>query len=336
MISFLVVFIGLSALVFVHELGHFVVAKGFGMLVEEFGIGFPPRLFSWKRGETRYSVNMIPLGGFVKLHGEFTDILPATDQPLDSRSFVRQAPWKRAVVLCAGVFMNFFAGWIILSSVFWIGVPPTIFINDVMPASPAAQAGIVPGDIVFGWSDIPAFISFINSHQNQDISFEVNRRGVTVPIRITPRIDPGLYEGALGVVVREASVPRQGFFAGLYHGFMSAWILSWSVLSGLYGIMVDPANIVGPVGIVNIAVSTGAIGFVYVLQLLGVISLNLSILNILPIPALDGGRLLFVIIEKVRGRPFTPHFENRVNAFGFAFLLGLIALVTVKDIAVFL
>lgn len=335
MISFLVVFIGLSFLIFVHELGHFAAAKWFGMLVEEFGIGFPPRLFSKKYGSTRYSVNAIPLGGFVKLHGEFADLLPAADQPLDARSFVRQKPWKRVVVLCAGVGMNFLVGWIILSSVFWIGAPPVIFIDQVMPASPAVQAGLTSGDIVLGQGDVTAFIAFIDSQRGQEISFEVNRNGVMVPVRVTPRMNPGLNEGALGVVLRGGGVPRQGLGAGLYQGFVSALIISWSILSGLYSIIATPASIVGPVGIVNIAVATGKIGFAYVLQLLGLISLNLAVLNILPIPALDGGRLLFIIIEKLRGKQFSPPVENRVNALGFVFLLILITLVTVKDIAGF-
>lgn len=346
MISFLIVFVGLSVLVFVHELGHFVAAKGFGMLVEEFGIGFPPRLFSKKYGETRYSINAIPLGGFVKLHGEFADILPAADQPLDSRSFSRQKPWKRVVVLCAGVCMNFFAGWIIVSLVFWLGVPTVIFIDAVAPESPAARAGLVSGDIIFNIRtsealsieadiktlDVQNAINFINTHRGEEIVLEIQREGKTKEVKVVPRENPPAHEGALGVALRGGGVPRQGFFAGLYHGFLSAWLLSWSILSSLYSIIAAPATIVGPVGIVNIALVTGQMGFIYLLQLLGVISLNLAVLNILPIPALDGGRLLFIIIEKLRGKQFSPHIENRVNGFGFAFLLALIVFITVKDI----
>lgn len=343
MISFLVVLIGLSLLVLVHELGHFAAAKSFGMLVEELGIGFPPRLFSKKYGETRYSVNAIPLGGFVKLHGEFADILPAADQPLDARSFARQKPWKRVVVLCAGVFMNFCVGWIIISAVFWIGVPPVIFIDRVLPGSPAAEAGLRRGDMVTQFtissvvhamtSDVIAFIRSVNENKGKEIILHVQRNGRAFLLTIVPRENPPAGEGALGVVLREGGVPRQGFIAGLYHGIISAGALSWSIVLGLYSLIAAPANIVGPVGIVNIAITTGKIGFAYVLQLLGVISLNLAVLNILPIPALDGGRLLLVIIEKLRGKQFSPHIENRVNAFGFAFLLGLIFLVTLKDIA---
>lgn len=343
MISFLVVLVGLSLLVFVHELGHFVAAKAFGMSVEEFGIGFPPRLFLKKYGETRYSVNAIPLGGFVKLHGEFADILPAADQPLDARSFVRQKPWKRVVVLCAGVFMNFCAGWIILSSVFWIGVPPVIIIDEVRPGSPAAEAGLRQGDMVtqlttaqvapVATSDVAVFIHSVNENKGKEIILHVQRNGREFLLNIVPRENPPAGEGALGVTLHGGGVPRQSFIAGFYQGFMSAGVISWSILLGLYAIIAAPANIVGPVGIVNIAITTGQIGFAHVLQFLGVLSLNLAVLNILPIPALDGGRLLFVIIEKFRGKQFSPHVENRVNAFGFSFLLGLIFLVTLKDIA---
>lgn len=343
MISFLVVFVGLSLLVFVHELGHFTAAKAFGMSVEELGIGFPPRLFSKKYGETRYSVNAIPLGGFVKLHGEFADILPAADQPLDARSFVRQKLWKRVVVLCAGVFMNFCAGWVILSSVFWMGAPPIIIIDKVWPGSPALAAGLRQGDMVVAFttsrivhetiSDVAPFIHSVNENKGREIILNIQRDGREFLLNIVPRENPPAGEGALGVTLHGGGVPRQSFVAGFYQGFMSAWVISWSILLGLYAIIAAPANIVGPVGIVNIAVTTGQMGFVYVLQFLGVLSLNLAVLNILPIPALDGGRLLFVIIEKLRGKQFSPHIENRVNAFGFAFLLGLIFLVTLKDIA---
>ncbi len=325
MIGFLIILIGLSLLIVVHELGHFWAAKYFKMPVEEFGIGFPPRLFSKIKGGTRYSVNALPLGGFVKLHGELEDA--------GAGSFINQKPWKRVIVLLAGVCMNFAAGWLIFSIVFWAGVPPIIVITQLTPGSPAAEAGLQQGDILRTALDINGFIHFINEHKGKEIVLNVERAGKELQVSIIPRVNPPVGEGALGVALQGGGVPRAGFFAGLYRGLVMAGVIAWSVVQGLGSLFSAPENIVGPVGIFSIAVSTGKIGFVYVLQLLGVISLNLAVLNLLPIPALDGGRLLFIIIEKLRGKPFYAHTERHANAIGFMFLIALIVGITVKDIA---
>ncbi len=334
MLGFLIVFIGLSLLVLVHELGHFWAAKYFKMPVEEFGIGFPPRLFSTIWEGTRYSVNALPLGGFVKLHGELEDA--------GAGSFINQKPWKRVIVLIAGVCMNFIAGWLIFSAVFWVGVPSVIVINQVTPDSPAAHVGLRQGDIINisdfvnpNLKNVNEFIDFINEHKGKEIVLNVERAGKEFQLNIVPRANPPVGEGALGVALQGGGIPRAGFFTGLYRGLVMAGVIAWSVVQGLASLFTAPQNIVGPVGIFSIAVSTGKIGFIYVLQLLGVISLNLAVLNLLPIPALDGGRLLFIIIEKLRGKPFRAHTEQHANAIGFMFLIALIIGVTVKDVAGF-
>lgn len=327
MIGFTIVFIGLSLLVLVHELGHFWAAKYFTMPVEELGIGFPPRVWSKIRGGTRYSVNALPLGGFVKLHGELEDV--GVD------SFVNQKPWKRVIVLIAGVCMNFAAGWLIFSIVFWAGVPPVIIITQVSSGSPAAEAGLRQGDRIRTELDVNGFISFINNHKGAAMALAVERDGHDLSFTLTPRTHPPQGDGALGIALQGVGIPRAGFFEGLYRGFFASAAVAWSVIQGLGLLFSAPEAIVGPVGIFTIAVSTGKIGFVYVLQLLGVISLNLAVLNLLPIPALDGGRLLFIIIEKFRGKPFRAHTEQHANAIGFMFLIALIVGVTIKDIAGF-
>ena len=321
----LVVFIGLVLLVLVHELGHFAAAKAFGMYVEEFGIGFPPRLFSKKCGETQYSVNIIPLGGFVKLHGE----LDATH----SRSFMREKAWKRAIVLVAGVLMNFVAGWFIFSTVLWMGVPPAVFISEVVVGSPADQAGLMQGDIVDGFTDPNYFMAYVKKQRGKRIDFSVMRHGVLQEISVIPRLRAPKGEGALGVTLLGGGAVGAGLWDGLKGGFTMAYVTVWSVVTGLAGLINEPQAIVGPVGIFRVAAGAGAIGFAYVLQLLAVISLNLAVLNLLPIPALDGGRLLFLLIEKIRGKQFSPKFEMRAQGLSFAFLLLLIVAVTAKDIA---
>ncbi len=325
MVSFFVVFVGLSFLILIHELGHFAAAKFFGMQVDEFGIGFPPRLFSRSWGGTRYSVNSLPLGGFVKLRGELDDA--------GMGSFVRAPAWKRAVVLVAGVVMNFLAGWFIFSAVFWIGSPKVLFIDQVAPGSPAAKAGLAQGDIVLGFSSAQTFIAHVAASKGQKIEFDVSRAGKDVRIVAMPRANPAPGEGALGVGLTDGGAPRKGFFTGAAYGFLAAVHMAWAVVLGLGSLVTQPESVAGPIGIFTIAIGAGRIGIVYVLQLLGVISLNLAVLNLLPIPALDGGRLLFIFAEKIRGRKFGAHIEMRAHAMGFMFLLIVIVLVTFKDVA---
>ena len=319
----LVVFAGLVLLVLVHEFGHFSAAKAFGMYVEEFGIGFPPRLFSRTRGETRYSINLVPLGGFVKLHGE----LDGTR----SRSFMREKAWKRAIVLFAGVAMNFVAGSLLFSAVLWMGVPPAVFISGVVPDSPAEQAGLMQGDIIHGFTDPNVFMRYVKKNLGKRISFSVTRNGALENVSIMPRVRPPKGEGALGITLVGGGAARAGLWDGLKGGFILACGTTWSVVLGLAAIVAEPQAIVGPIGIFRVAAGAGAIGFAYVVQLLAVISLNLAVLNLLPIPALDGGRLLFLFIEKIRRKQFSPQFEMRAQGISFAFLIILIIAVTVKD-----
>jgi regulator of sigma E protease len=316
---------GLALLILVHELGHFFAAKRCGIAVEEFGIGFPPRLFSVTSGETRYSVNALPLGGFVRLKGEMEDA--------GHRSFMSASRLRRAFVLVAGVCMNFVAGWLLLAGVFWIGIPPVVVVDRVFPASPAAFAGIQPGDVIRHYTKADDFISFINSRAGREVSFAVLRAGEEVHVRAIPRQKPPKGEGALGVVLQEGGVPASGFIGGLARGWEAALAGTAAIVRGLGGLFTMPQDVVGPVGIFTIALGASKAGVAYALQLLGIISLNLAVLNLLPIPALDGGRLLFLAAEAVRGRQFPPKLEMRANAFGFLVLIFLILLVTFKDIA---
>ena len=324
----LIVFVGLVLLILVHELGHFATAKWFGMYVEEFGIGFPPRLFSRKRGETRYSLNLIPLGGFVKLHGELDGS--------SARSFMREKAWKRAIVLVAGIVMNFIAGALIFSAVLWVGVPPAVFISDVTDSGPAARAGLMRGDIINDWTDPNAFMAYVKKHRGEPITISVTRSGEIKKVTMVPRIKAPLGEGALGIGLIGGGAMSTGFWDGLKGGFVMACGTVWSVVVGLKSIVYEPQAIVGPIGIFRVASGAGAIGFAYVLQLLGVISLNLAVLNLLPIPALDGGRLLFIVIEKIRGNQFSPQFEGRANGLSFIVLIALVVAVTVKDVVALL
>lgn len=335
MISILIVIIGISILILIHELGHFLAAKYFGVGVEEFGIGFPPRMISKKIGETRYSVNWLPLGGFVKLKGEFSEkavdssAAPTAVGAAEAKLFVKQKVWQRAVILAGGVFMNFLLGWLLLSLILFIGAPQFILVNNVLPNSVAEEASIMKGDRILGFSSAKDLTEFIKKNSGNEITLEILRfsenKQAKLQITAIPR-------DSLGIMITDIGLPAQPFLAALAKGFASALSIIWSILISLGKVFSAPESFVGPIGIINIALETGKLGVIYVLQLLALISLNLVVLNMLPIPALDGGRLFFLLIEKLRGKSFLPKTEIKANTIGFVALIFLIFVITITDI----
>lgn len=321
MVSVIIVIIGISALILVHELGHFLAAKYFKVPVEEFGFGFPPRIISKKIGETRYSLNWLPFGGFVKLHGEFDG-----DDP---KSFVKQKSWKRAIILVAGVTMNFIFGWLLLSVVFFIGAPSYVLINKVLPESPAALSGILEGDRLSGFNSAKEFTDFIKENQNKEINLTIFRQEENNLKEIKTKAIPNK---TLGVMITDIGLSKQSFIKSIGNGFTSSLSIIWAIMIALGSVFSSAQNFVGPIGIFDVAIQTGKLGVIYVFQLLALISLNLTVLNLLPVPALDGGRLLFVIIEKLRGKAFAPMTEIKANTAGFIVLIALIVFVTFSDI----
>lgn len=370
-IGTILVVIFLSILILAHELGHFLAAKKFGLLVEEFGIGLPPRIWGKKVGETVYSVNWLPFGGFVKIFGENRETEPAetsekitvleaeeteivspdgieieervsvltTENPLARRNFSSLSAWKRAIILFAGVFMNFLLGWLVVSIVFFTGVPESVLITEVASGSPAAEAGILAGDSVSGFSKVEDFQSFVASGKGKEISVSVNRQGEKMDFSIKPRSETPSGEGPIGVVLVQAGLPEAGFWKSISDGLKFSLETVGMIFQFLFDLLkkvfvgqADLSQVAGPVGIVKIAYQAGNMGFVYVFQLLALISLNLVVLNILPFPALDGGRILFLVLEKIKGSPLPLKFEKYANAFGMALLLIFMIAITVKDI----
>lgn len=331
----ILLFAGLSVTILIHEAGHFFVAKFFGLKVEEFGFGFPPRIFAKKYGETEYSLNWLPFGGFVKILGEDREE-PGADS---RRSFASQGKIARAAVVGAGVAMNFLLGWFLISLIYMIGTSQAVVISEVRPDSPAAQAGIAQGDVILGFSTTGEFINYVNAHRGEEISFEVMRDKETQEIRAIPRANPKPGEGALGIGLVDAGTPRKGFFSSIYEGFFTALSLMWFVVLSLYSLFkglvlggVGFGAVMGPVGIFGVASQVGQLGLLYVVQLVALISLNLAVMNVLPLPALDGGRLFFLLLEKLSGRPLPRRFERGANAIGFMVLLLLMIAITAQDI----
>lgn len=336
-IGIIFVIIFLSILILVHEVGHFLAAKKFGLLVEEFGFGLPPRIWGKKIGETIYSINALPFGGFVKIYGE--DGAATIEEEKKERSFVSLKTWQRSIILAAGVFFNFLLGWIVLSIVFSIGIPSAVIVTDVMENTPAAEAGLMQGDLIKGFSITKELIDFINNNRGKEISLEIERNGEVLKISATPRVNPPAGEGALGIGLADAGLPKQNIFISFWEGLKASISLIITIFMALIDLIgkaiIGQASldvVTGPVGITKVTAQASSLGFVYLLQLLALISLNLTVINIFPFPALDGGRLLFLAIEKIKGSPLNPKFEKMANAVGLALLILLMIAITIKDI----
>ena len=329
----MVIIIGIIFLIILvigHELGHFFAAKAFKLRVDEFGFGFPPKIFAIKGKETTYSFNLLPFGGFVKIHGEHGDKDEKIDEP--ERSFNNQSSWKRATIIIAGAFMNFLIAWIALAIVFSIGIPNRVVVSDVLPNSPAADIGLVAGQTIEGYESTEDFINFITENRGKEIFIN--------DLAITPRENPPIGEGSIGVVVIDAGLEKQGIIKSIWSGLLSAitttFLIAGAFAEFLKNIFIGNFDVVkevtGPVGVFGILGDVTKLGVAPLIQFLGLISLNLVVINLIPFPALDGGRFVTIVIEKIIGRRLNYKIELAANAIGLGLLLLLMVLVTIKDI----
>jgi len=353
-IVFILIF---GLLVFSHELGHFLVAKKSGIRVEEFGFGFPPRIFGIKKGETTYSLNAIPLGGFVKLYGEER----GKKDTHSKFAFYNKPAWIRAITLVAGVFMNLLLAAVLLSIVYGIGIPTVIekgqtgnFRNiqvqivEVAPNSPAQSAGIQIGDAIQSVSyngqtqrinEVEEVQNFIAMHIGEQITFLIKRGNETLSKEIIPRPNPPAGEGAVGIAMAKTGLISYPWYKAIVKGFATAGNLIvtfitafWILLKTLIMKGTVTGEVAGPVGIAVLTSQVVKLGVSYVIQFAAIISINLAIINVLPFPALDGGRLLFLLIEKIKGKPLNFKTERAANAIGFALLIILMLVVTFRDV----
>ena len=356
--SVIIFLLVLFILVLVHEWGHFITAKKTGMRVDEFGIGFPPKLFGIKKGETEYTFNALPIGGFVKIFGENYDEIASSED--SARGFSSRPKWAQALVLIAGVTMNILFAWFLFSLTYMIGVQSLV---DESSASPSAQL-YVTGVIPDGPAEAVPAGSLINSIQYEDqelvsptpseFSEMVNAAGpnplsVTYThdnIEQTVEITPikGLLENdseryLVGTSLSMVDVVSKPFFTAIADGFTATVDGLVAISSGLYNLVkqavvgnADFSQVAGPVGIVGMVGDAASFGFTTLLTFTAIISLNLAVINLLPFPALDGGRLVFVAIEAMTGRRIPPEWAGRVNLVGFAILMLLMIAVTYNDI----
>lgn len=358
--SILLFFFVLFVLILVHEWGHFIVAKKTGMQVDEFGIGFPPKLFGFKWGGTEYTINLLPIGGFVKILGE--NGVEEGEVFDKSRAFGSKSKLAQAAVLVAGVTMNILFAWVLLLAVFVIGVPTSVTpeeataaaelkVTDILVGAPAAEANIPPGAVItklqVGDNELSelspqAFSSFVTENKTEtlDLTYTHNNEVVTIAIKPETGLVPDDSDRAvLGISLALVENVRQSIPQAIFSATERTYELLVAITVGVVGLLAqavvfeaDFTQVTGPIGIVGMVGDAASFGLTSLLLFTAVISLNLAVINMLPIPALDGGRLLFVALEAIIRRPINPIWMSRVNLVGFALLILLMIAVTYSDI----
>lgn len=357
----IIIFIAvLVVLIVVHEMGHFFVAKWTGMRVDEFGLGYPPKLWGKKIGETEYTLNAFPFGGFVKIYGEDMEDVSAESEK--ARAFSNRPKWAQALVLVAGVAMNVLLAWILLTILFLIPteraltqeealtVPnATLSITSVTPNTPAEKAGLLTGDKVafmYGaggsleYPTVDSFTEFVS--KGGVITLVVERDGKAVSINATPEkniITTDSERPALGVGISMVGVLPLSWWQAPVSALVATWNYLGQIAVGLVSFVftlvtfsADLSSVAGPIGIAGIVGDASNAGIVPLMFLTALISLNLAVLNLLPFPALDGGRLVFVIIEAITRKRIPSKVAGILNTVGFLLLILLMIIVTVGDI----
>ena len=368
MLTLLVFLIILGLLVFVHEMGHFIVARRNGIKAEEFGFGFPPRAVGcyfdekskkWKivtgnkhveSKNTIYSLNWFPLGGFVRIKGE------NGEEKMEKDSFAAKSAWIRIKVLSAGVIMNFVLAWVLFSFLLFLGINQEVDQNDttvtgakiqiasVIPKSPAYEMGIREGDTVIKcvgqdikcadqFANIAALQEFVAENKGKQITFEIERGESKLNLTGAPRLEAPAGEGLLGIGLVQTIFVKYSIWEALKQGPSVMWnvfLMMGVVLKGLFA--GDTSNIGGPLAIAHFTKQATALGFASLVQLAALLSVNLGIVNILPIPALDGGRILFILIEKIKGSKVSQELEGTMHTVGFFLLMMLMVYLIVHDL----
>ena len=354
-IVFILIF---GLIVFVHELGHFVMAKRAGIRIDEFAFGFPPRIFGIKIGETVYSLNLLPLGGFVKIYGEDGK---KKDDINKQRAFYSKPLGTRAKIIVAGVVMNFILAAFLLGIGNWVGLPsvieddelgilkdPRVQVVQVALNSPADHAEIKMGDTItelrIGQQElkiqhISQMQAFIQQHKGEEAIFVIQRGDEVLEKKLVLRSEYPIDQGPSGVALTRTAIVSYPWYQAFFRGVVTAVSLTWFIIASLGGILWSlittgklGVEIAGPVGIFNLTGQATQLGFIYVLQLTVILNINLAIINIFPFPALDGGRLLFLGIEKLKGSPINQKIEAYANTIGIALLITLMVAVTWRDI----
>ena len=344
-VELLIFLAALVALVMVHEWGHFWAARRAGMVVQEFAFGFPPRLWSKVVRGTRYAVNLLPLGGYVKILGE-----DATTNKSPGAFGSKGLGW-RAVVLSAGVLMNLvFAALLFSIGYATVGLPEEVVgdqgqvqVFGVAPESPAAGAGLRLGDTISkingqSMMSIEAVQEYLKARRGETVTMSILRGESLFDVKLLVRTDPPAGQGSTGVALGYTNLVHYDALTAIVKGITLTLGLIWLIISGVWQMLagllggVVPTDVAGPVGIATLTAQMHQLGLPYLLRFVGLLSVNLAVINILPLPALDGGRLAFLLLEKIRRRAVAARVEQWVHALGFALLILLILVITFNDL----
>lgn len=341
----LIAFFSLVGLLVLHEWSHFWLAKRFQLAVQEFGIGFPPRLWAKRVGSTLFSLNLLPFGAFVKI---------------DEQELRQRPIGQRAMIVLAGVVSFWLIAWFLLTTVLILGVVlpvddrvesqpgDRVQVIEVLPDSPAKAQGILAGDIIrqiktqkgiFEIKKARQVIDLIKESGGQEIVLSIEREGRMLEKVVTPRVSPLPNQGSLGIAFLRLAMKKYPPWSAIGEGFRMTWNLTWAIiltlgraLTRVLAGLPAGAELVGPVATFGIFVKSASLGPTFFLQTMALIALHLSIFNALPIPVTDGGRLLFLAVEKIKKGPLDEKLEQRINAAFFFLLIALMIFVTIKDI----
>lgn len=333
-VSFIVIF---GMIVFIHELGHFVVAKAVGVKVIEFALGFGPAIAKRRRDGTQYSLRIIPLGGFVKLAGMDPALTQEDELPeTDARNFHQRPLWQRMAIIIAGPLMNFLLAFILIAGYYMIVyVPPTIV--RVVEGSPAHVEGLMPGDVIVAvdgeaTGSAQAVIDRVQPSAGRELALTIRRGDATRTIRVTPRLDPDAGVGLLGIELR--SQPRLGPVRAVAQAASDTWRGTVGIVQAIAGMVAgrSEVDLRGPIGIISITGEAARQGFHALLSLAIGLNLNLGLINLMPIPVLDGGWLLLLGLEGLRGRPLEPEQRGMAQFIGLVIIVALMIFAFYQDV----
>lgn len=356
-LTLIIAVFSLLFLVVTHELGHFLVAKAFGIRVEEFGIGYPPKIWGKKIGETVYSLNLIPFGAFVRIFGH-------EERISDPRSFSTKPIWQRMLVVLGGVITFWIVAYVIFCIVMIMGAPTIVEDNDakglvdikvqllsISKDSPAEKAGLQVGDTVTGFTNengesytvetVGKLQDLIKENKGNEVSLGIKRGGEILNVKTALKENNDNGQGILGVGLVRTALKSYPWYEAPIRGAEATWNLTVMVVDGwvttfssLFKGQGVPQGVEvrGVVGIFDLFLQAGGMGAIYFLQFVAIIAVSLALVNVLPIPALDGGWFILLVLEMIRKKPISEKIEKNVSSFFFLLLISLMLFVTIKDI----
>jgi len=354
-LTIIIAFVSLVSLFILHEFGHFILAKIFHVKVEEFGIGYPPRLLGKKIGDTLYSLNLLPFGAFVKIPGEIERID-------DKQSFSAQSVSKRALIAFGGVLSFWIISAILFSIVFSLGaemtigdeetkniINPKVQIADVAANSPAQIAGLKVGDTIKEFKiqnskvkieKVKEVQQFTDLHKGEEIILTIERGKEIFDVKLTPRVSPPTGEGPMGLALIRTATKIYPWWLSPWQGISTTATMTLAIIRGYYQAIKNSflglptgVELMGPIGVFHLFLQASELGVNYFLQFIGMIAIYIALFNILPIPSVDGGKLLFISIEAIRKKPINPKTEENLTAAFFTLLVALSILVAIKDLS---